>query len=43
MLIKLDMKNVSDRVKLSYLYQVLLSFGFSYEFVQLIKACIDKP
>ena len=39
MLIKLDMKNSFDRVKLSFLYQVLLSFGFSIEFVKLIKAC----
>ena len=43
MLIKLDMKNTFDRVKLSFLYQVLLSFGFSIEFVKLIKACIDRP
>ena len=43
MLIKLDMKNAFDRVKLSFLYKVLLSFGFSVEFVKLIKACTYRP
>jgi hypothetical protein len=43
MLIKLDMANTFDRVKRSYLYKVFLSYGFSLEFVNLIKACIDKP
>eukprot|EP00253_Pinus_taeda_P010428 PITA_10428 len=43
MLIKLDMTNTFDRVKLSFLYKVILSFGFSPAFVNLIKACIDKP
>ena len=43
MLIKLDMKNAFDRVKLPFLYVVLLSFGFCSEFVSLIKACNDGP
>ena len=43
MLIKLDMKNVFDRVKLPFLYDVLLVFEFSSEFVNLIKACSDRP
>ena len=43
MLIKLDMKNAFDRVKLPFLYDVLLSFGFCPEFVNLIKACTDGP
>ena len=43
MLIKLDMSNAFDRVKFSYLYKVLLSFGFSPSFVNLIKAYTDKP
>ena len=43
MLIKLDMKNAFDRVKLPFLYRVLLSFGFTPEFVNLIKSCTDKP
>ena len=43
MLIKLDMKNAFDRVKLPFLYEVLLSFGFNSEFVKLIKACTNRP
>ena len=43
MLIKLDMKNAFDRVKLPFLYEVLLSFGFCPEFVKLIKACTENP
>lgn len=43
MLIRLDMANAFDRVDRSFLYKVLLSFGFSYQFVNLIKACIEKP
>ena len=42
MLIKLDMENAFDRVRLSFLYKDLCSFGFSYAFVNLIKACTDK-
>ena len=43
MLIKLDMKNAFDRVKLPFLYDVFLSFGFCFEFVNMIKACTDMP
>jgi hypothetical protein len=43
MLIKLDMANAFDRVNLSFLYKVLLSFGFCSDFVNLIKACTEKP
>jgi len=43
MLIKLDMENAFDRVNLSFLYKVLLSFGFYPDFVKLIKACTEKP
>eukprot|EP00253_Pinus_taeda_P005951 PITA_05951 len=43
MLIKLDMANAFDRVNRLFLCKVLLSFGFSRHFVQLIKACIDSP
>ena len=39
----MDMKNAFDRVKLPFLYDVLLSFDFFPEFVNLIKACTDKP
>jgi hypothetical protein len=43
MMIKLDMENTFDRVNRSFLCRVLLSFGFSPQFVHIIKACIDKP
>ena len=43
MLIKLDMANAFDKVKLSFLYKVLASFGFSSTFINLIKACTDRP
>ena len=42
MIIKLDMANAVDRVKHYFLYKVLLSFGFSTNFFNLIKACIGK-
>eukprot|EP00253_Pinus_taeda_P031511 PITA_31511 len=37
------MANAFDRVDRSFLSKVLLSFGFLPQFVNLIKACIDKP
>ena len=43
MLIKLDMENAFRRIRLSFLYKVLHSFGFSSACVNLIQACIDKP
>ena len=43
MIIKLDMANAFDWVKHSFLYKVLLSFGFNSNFINLIKACIEKP
>ena len=42
MIIKLDMVNAFDLVKHSFLFKVLLSFGFSSHFSNLIKACITK-
>jgi hypothetical protein len=42
MLIKLDMCNAFDRVNRSFLYRVLSSFGFNQEFINLIKACLEK-
>ena len=38
MLIKLDMENSLEWVKLSYLYKVLSSFDFSKDFMSLIKS-----
>jgi hypothetical protein len=43
MLINLDMANAFDQVNLSFLYKVLLSFGFCPDFVNLIKACTKNP
>jgi hypothetical protein len=43
MLIKLDMANAFDRVNRDFLFKVLLSFGFSPLFVNLISACTDNP
>ena len=43
MIIKLVMANAFDQVKHSFLFKVLLSFGFNSNFVNLIKACIEKP
>eukprot|EP00253_Pinus_taeda_P021952 PITA_21952 len=43
MLIKLDMANAFDRVNHSFLFQVLRSFGFPPQFINLIKACITNP
>ena len=37
------MANAFDRVKLSFLYQILFSFGFNSAFINLIKACTVKP
>ena len=37
MIIKLDMANAFDQVKHSFLFKALLSFGFSTNFVNLIK------
>ena len=42
MLIKLDMCNSFDRVSRSFLYRVLSSFGFFQDFINLIKACLEK-
>ena len=43
MIIKLDMKNTFDCVNISFLYQVLLSFGFSAKFVSLINSYKYRP
>jgi hypothetical protein len=43
MVIKLDMENSFDRVKHSFLFSVLKSYGFSETFISWIKACIGSP
>eukprot|EP00253_Pinus_taeda_P023771 PITA_23771 len=42
MIIKLDMSNAFDRVNRSFLLRVLEAFGFSHEFINIIKACIEN-
>eukprot|EP00253_Pinus_taeda_P020773 PITA_20773 len=42
MIIKLDMSNAFDRVNRSFLLRVLEAFGFSQEFINIIKACIEN-
>jgi ribonuclease HI len=42
MIIKLDMSNAFDRVNRSFLLKVLEAFGFSHEFLNIIKACIEN-
>eukprot|EP00253_Pinus_taeda_P006193 PITA_06193 len=42
MIIKLDMSNAFDRVNRSFLFRVLEAFGFSQEFINIIKACIEN-
>ena len=43
MVVKLDLANAFDRVNHSFLFQVMLRFGFAPEFVSWVKACISKP
>ena len=43
MIIKLDMTNAFNRVRHSFLLQVLTTFSFSYVFIRIIKACIGEP
>jgi hypothetical protein len=42
MLIKLDMENTFDRVNLSVMYKVLISYGFCTDFIKLIKSCTEN-
>eukprot|EP00253_Pinus_taeda_P008792 PITA_08792 len=43
MLVKLDMASTFDRVDRTYICKVLKAFGFSQQFINLIKACIGTP
>ena len=38
--IKLDLANAFDRVRHSFLFRVMKSFGFFYELIKWIKECI---
>jgi len=41
--IKLDLANAFDRVRLSFLWEVLKKFGFGMGFLKLIRSCIADP
>jgi hypothetical protein len=41
--VKLDMENDFDRVKQSFLLSVLKAYGFSENFINWIRACINTP
>jgi exonuclease III len=43
MVIKLDLANAFDRVRLSFLWEVLKKFGFGMGFLNWIRACIADP
>eukprot|EP00253_Pinus_taeda_P023946 PITA_23946 len=43
MLVKLDMATAFDRVDRSFICKVLMAFGFSQQFINLINACIGNP
>eukprot|EP00253_Pinus_taeda_P028778 PITA_28778 len=43
MVIKLDLANAFDRVRLSFLWEVLKKFGFGMGFLKWIHACIADP
>jgi hypothetical protein len=43
MVIKLDLANAFDRVRLSFLWEVLKKFGFGMGFLNWIRACIVDP
>ena len=41
--IKLDLENDSDRIRHSYIFQVMENYGFPSNFIRWIKSCIRKP
>ena len=43
MVVKIDLANAFDRDCHSFLYQVMLRFGFDPSFIRWVKACISKP
>ena len=43
MVVKIDLANAFDRVCHSFLYQVMLIFGFDPSFIRWVKACISNP
>jgi len=43
MVVKLDLENTFDRVRHSFLTEILHKFGFGSKFINWIKACISEP
>jgi ribonuclease HI/exonuclease III len=43
MVVKLDLANAFDRVRHSFLFDVLHKFGFGINFINWIRACISEP
>eukprot|EP00253_Pinus_taeda_P029587 PITA_29587 len=43
MVIKLDLANAFDRVRHSFLFDVLQKMGFNPNFIKWIRACISEP
>jgi hypothetical protein len=43
MVVKLDLENAFDRVRHSFLLDVMHKFGFGNDFIHWIRACISEP
>ena len=43
MAIKLDLANAFDRIRQSYIFQVMENYGFPSNFIIWVKSCIRKP
>jgi hypothetical protein len=43
MVVKLDLANAFDRVRHSFLFDVMHKFGFGINFINWIRACISEP
>jgi hypothetical protein len=43
MIIKMDMANAFDRVRHSFLFEVMRKFYFSQDFISWVKAYIGSP
>ena len=43
MVVKIDLANAFDRFCHSFLFQVMLRFGFDPRFIRCVKACISDP
>ena len=43
MIVKLDLANAFDRVRLNFLFAVMLKLGFHPQLVSWVRACISGP